>query len=473
MIVSKQSPGVHPLLSQALEMAGSFLDGLPQRHVGGSADWDKLISDLGGPLPDEGEDPARMLSHLAEAIEPGLVATAGPRYFGFVIGGSLPATVATDWMTAAWDQNAGLLAASPAAAAAEEVAALWILDVLGLPSGAAVGLVTGGQMANFTCLAAARHEMLRRAGWDVERRGLRGSPALSVIAGAEAHATIESSLRMLGLGDEWIKIVPSDSQGRMDPVELRRTLERVNGPSIVCAQAGNVNTGAFDPFGEIAPAVRAREGWLHVDGAFGLWAAASPALKHHLTGVALADSWAVDAHKWLNVPHDCGIAITNHPEAQRSSMTVGAPYLIKKGKTERDPLDWVPESSRRARGFTVYAALKTLGRRGLADLVERCCRHARLMAERLSRAERIEILNEVVLNQVLVRFVPPSGADATRFTDAVISRVQRDGTCWAGGTTWHGLRAMRISVCNWSTSEADIERSAEAILKAAREEAGA
>jgi glutamate/tyrosine decarboxylase-like PLP-dependent enzyme len=419
-------------------------------------------------MPEEGHDPFAVINSLAAHADQGLVASAGPRYFGFVIGGSVPAALAADWLTSAWDQNAGLFVSSPAASVIEEIAASWVLDLLGLPPGASVGFVTGATMANFTALAAARHEVLRRAGWDVEEQGLIGAPPVHVVVGDEVHVTVFAALRMLGLGAGRVHRVPADEQGRMQADGLRRVLSSLDGPTIVCAQAGNVNTGAFDPVGEIASAAHAHGAWLHIDGAFGLWAAASGALRSLTGGVHLADSWAVDGHKWLNVPYDSGLAIVAHPAAHRAAMSATASYLIQADGAERDPFDWTPEFSRRARGFATYAALRSLGRRGVARLIEESCRLARLMAARLAGASGAQVLNEVVLNQVLVRFTPAHGGGADTLTDAVIARVQQDGTCWAGGTTWHGMRAMRISVSGWPTTEADIERSAVSILRAAR-----
>jgi glutamate/tyrosine decarboxylase-like PLP-dependent enzyme len=454
------------LLDRIAGLARAFLDSLPHRPVGARADLPSLRAALGGPLPATGTDPAAVIEHLAAAAEPGLVASAGPRYFGFVIGGSLPAALAADWLATAWDQNAGLYACGPAAAVVEEVAAAWLLDLFGLPPAAGVGFVTGAQMANFTGLAAARHAVLRRAGWDVEEDGLVGAPPVSVVIGDEAHVTILTALRMLGLGSRRVVRVAADGQGRMEPRELRAALARLDGPTIVCAQVGNVNTGAFDAVGEISDLAHERGGWVHVDGAFGLWAAASPALGHLVSGVERADSWATDGHKWLNVPYDCGIVIVKDAAAHKTSMTGRASYLVQSSGAERDPQDWTPEFSRRARGFAVYAALKSLGRDGVTGLVERCCRLARRMADRLAAAPGVRILNEVVLNQVLVRF--EAGGDGDAFTRAVVARVQREGTCWMAGSRWHGMDAMRISVSNWSTTEGDIDRSAEAILAAAR-----
>lgn len=423
---------------------------------------DELRTGLRTPLPEQGVEASTVISELAATAEPGLVACTGPRYFGFVVGGSLPVTTAADWLATVWDQNAGLYALSPAASVVEEVAREWLLEVLGLPAKSSVGFVTGCQMANFTGLAAARHYVLRNAGWDVEADGLNGSPPVNVIIGEEAHATVIAALRMLGLGGRRVKRVATDDQGRMTAAELGKVMKACSGPTIVCVQAGNVNTGEFDPLEEIVPIAREHDecSWIHVDGAFGLWAAASPKFRHLVKGVEDCDSWATDAHKWLNVPYDSGIVMTAHPEAHRGAMGITAEYLVH-AKRERDPFEWTPEFSRRARGFAAYAALKHLGRSGVRDLVERCCARARQMADLLRQHEGVKILNQVVLNQVLVRF-----RDSDEETREVITRVQQEGTCWLGGTTWHGMAAMRISVSNWSTSERDIEISAEAILKA-------
>jgi glutamate/tyrosine decarboxylase-like PLP-dependent enzyme len=450
------------LLQRAAGISLEFLDGLPERRVGPGAEAGELRAALGGPLPDVGEDPLAVLEHLARGADPGLVAMAGPRYFGFVIGGHLPAALAADWLTSTWDQNATLYTTSPANSVAEEVSSGWLLDLLGLPPQASVGFVTGAQMANFTCLAAARHEVLQRAGWDVEANGLFGAPEIDVVLGDEAHVTVLVALQMLGLGHQRVKRVGMDDQGRMKADALREALRGCTGPLIVCAQAGNVNTGSFDPLDEIVAAAHERGAWVHVDGAFGLWAAASPALRHLVRGAGAADSWAVDAHKWLNVPYDCGLAIVAHPEAHRAAMLATAAYVPSSGDPVRDPFDFTPEFSRRARGFTVWAALRSLGRAGVVELVERCCALARRMADRLRGQPGVEILNDVALNQVLVRF-----GDSDERTREVIRRVQEDGTCWLGGSTWHGKAVMRISVSNWSTTADDIDLSAEAILRAA------
>jgi len=406
-----------------------------------------------------------VIDALARAAEPGLVTTTGPRYFGFVTGGALPATVAAEWLAAVWDQPASLYVLSPAAAVVEEVAGAWLIDLLGLSTGCSVGFVTGCHMANFTALAAARHELLRRAGWDVEADGLQGAPRLRVIVGDEVHVSVIGALRMLGIGSRQIVRVEADEQGRMKPAALAAAFssERPDAsgiPTIICAQAGNVNTGAIDPLREIASIAHQKNAWVHVDGAFGLWGRASRTYRALLDGVELCDSWATDAHKWLNVPFDNGIVIVRDSASHRASMTVSAAYLEQTSGVERDPVDWNPEFSRRGRGITVYAALRTLGRRGVEDLVDRLCARARQFESILRADPRVEILNEVVLNQVLVRF--KGNDEATRET---VARVQRDGTLWLAGTAWHGMAAMRISVSNWATSEEDVERSAAAILR--------
>ncbi len=423
---------------------------------------------MGKSLPTKGEDSLHVVEHLREVAEPGLVATAGPRYFGFVVGGSLPAALASEWLTAAWDQNAGLYVLSPAAAAVEEIVRVWLTDLFRLPGGMSLGFTTGGTMANFTALAAARHALLRRVDWDVEEQGLIGAPHITVLTSDESHVSVFASLQMLGLGRGRVIRIPTDEQGRMRPDELRSALARINTPALVCAQAGNVNTGAFDPIPEIAACVRDRSCWLHVDGAFGLWAAAAPKYRALVKGIELADSVSVDCHKWLNVPYDSGLVFIHDGAAHHAAMTLNAPYYLTAPGVERDNSNWVPEASRRARGFAVYAALRALGRNGVAELVDRCCLLARRMAERLAQGPGVKILNEVVLNQVLLRFSPPHEGGADAFTAEVIRRVQEDGTCWLSGTTWHGMNAMRVSVSNWSTTEKDIDVSAEAILRCAQ-----
>jgi glutamate/tyrosine decarboxylase-like PLP-dependent enzyme len=454
------------VLTRAAHQAQRYLSTIADRHVGATATGAELRAALGGALPAAGEDPVTVVDRLAAAAETGTVATQGPRYFGFVVGGSLPIATAADWLVSAWDQNAGLFVLSPVVSVIEDTVIGWVRDVLGLPPTWNGGFVTGGQMANFTGLAAARLHVLREAGWDVEADGLNGAPPIDVYVTDEAHYSIFRSLRMLGLGDARAHRVPTDDEGRMQVGALASLLSGRTGPAIVSAQAGNVNTGAFDDIAAVADLAARRGAWLHVDGAFGLWAAASPALARHLDGIARADSIATDAHKWLNVPYDCGIALCSRPDVHRAAMTLLAAY-IEDSKVERDPHEFVPDESRRARAVPVYAALRALGRDGLREMIEQGCAMARRMADRLRAQPGIHVLNEVVLNQVLVRFDPPGGGDGDAFTRDVVSRVQADGTCWLSGTTRKGTAAMRISISNWSTGEADIDRSAEAILRAA------
>jgi len=446
-------------LGRARELAAAWLEGLSDRPVRAAG----APAGLRAPLPEHGEEPRAVIDALASAAEPGLVASSGPRYFGFVTGGALPAAVAADWLTSAWDQNAALHVMSPAAAAAEEAVAAWAKDLLGLPAGAGVGLVTGAQMANVTALAAARHAVLARAGWDVEARGLTGAPALRVIASVESHATVFNALRLLGLGRDTAVRVATDGQGRMRAGALAQALAEGAGPAIVCAQAGNVNTGAFDPLEEIVAACRAAGAWCHVDGAFGLWAAAAPGRAYLTAGAAGADSWVVDAHKWLNVPYESALAIVADPAPLAAAMALTAAYLTAAGARERNGADWAPEASRRARAFSLWAALRQLGRRGVAEVVERDCTLAARIAGRLAQEPGVEVLCEVVLNQALVRF-----GDDDAATEAVIARVQEEGTCWLGGTVWQGRAAMRVSVSGWQTTEADADRSADAIAAAWR-----
>jgi glutamate/tyrosine decarboxylase-like PLP-dependent enzyme len=449
------------LLNRTCELANEYLDGVADRPVARRVDFDDVLSRVrGGGLSSEGEEPQQIVEQLSTLAHDAVVATAGPRYFGFVVGGALPTALATDWLTSAWDQNGAFFAHSPLAAAAEVVAGDWLIDLFGLLKGSSVGFTTGGTMANFTGLAAGRHALFKSAGWDVEKQGLIGAPAITVVTSEESHVSIFAALQMLGLGSERVVKVPSDEQGRMRADELRATLAKLQTPALVCAQTGNVNTGSFDPISEIAGAVHEHEGWLHVDGAIGLWAAASPDYRQLIKGIELADSVSSDCHKWLNVPYDCGVVFVRDAAAHLAAMSLHAAYYVLGDRAERDNCDWAPEASRRARGFTVYAALRSLGSDGISELVDRCCRLARRMAERLAKDPKVTILNDVVLNQVLVRF-----ANDDQFTADVIRRVQDDGTCWLGGTVWHGMQAMRISVSNWSTTEADIDMSAEAILR--------
>jgi glutamate/tyrosine decarboxylase-like PLP-dependent enzyme len=451
---------VRDLLARTAELAADHLETIGDRHAGPIAGFDELRAALGGPLPAAGVPAAEVVEELARGAAPGLVASPGPRYFGFVIGGSLPAALAADWLTSAWDQNAFSAVSSPAASVVEEIACGWLLDVLQLPPDCGVGLTTGAQMANVTGLAAARHALLARVGWNVEEQGLFGAPPLRVFAGEEAHVTLWRALRLLGIGRAQVEVVPVDDQGAMRADALADALAAGSGPALVCAQAGNVNTGAIDPMRDIAAAAHEADAWVHVDGAFGLWAAASPALAGLAEGHADCDSWATDGHKWLNVPYDCGLVAVRDATAHAAAMSMTAAYLTQAEGAARSNSDWAPEASRRGRGFAVYAALRSLGRSGVAELVERCCTLAQRLASRVEG--EAEVLNDVTLNQVLLSF----GDDET--TAAVIADVQAEGTLWAGGTRWHDRAALRFSVSSWATTEEDIDRSAEAILGAAR-----
>jgi glutamate/tyrosine decarboxylase-like PLP-dependent enzyme len=460
---------VERLLTDTARHAAAYLASLETRPVDMEATVEELRSTLGGPLPERPLDDERVVSELVEAAGPGVVASAGGRYFGFVVGGTLPVALAADWLTSTWDQNSGLYVLGGSSSVVEEVTGAWLKELLALPADASVAYVTGCQMAHVTALAAARHRVLERAGWDLARDGLQGSPRIRVLVGEQRHITIDRALRLLGLGASQLEALAVDGEGRLRADAVRDALAAGEGPTIVCAQAGDVNTGNVDPLVEIADAVEGTGAWLHVDGAFGLWAAASPRHRHLVEGVERADSWATDAHKWLNVPYDSGIAFCADADAHRAAMSVRASYLVHSDAGgPRDPVDWTPEFSRRARAFPVYAALRALGRGGVADLVERCCAHARRFAELLGAEEGVEILNEVVLNQVLVRF-----GDDDETTREVVRRVQEDGTCWLGGSEWQGRAVMRISVSNWRTTTEDVERSAATILAAAAAVSGA
>ena len=445
------------LLHATADYAADFIETLGERPIRAEADVEELTSALGGPLPEEGTDARAVIASLVEDASPGIVGIPSGRFFGFVIGGALPGALAADWLTSTWDQNSGLYVAGPAAAVVEEVCRGWLAELLGLPPDVSVAYVTGCQMAHATALAAARHHVLAQAGWDVPQKGLAGSPPIRVVVGAKRHVTVDRALRLLGIGAESLEVVPIDNQGRMRVDELHLG----DGPTIVCGQAGEVNTGAVDDLDAIADAAAESGAWFHVDGAFGLWAAATPRLRHLLRGSERADSWATDCHKWLNVPYDSGLAFCAHPDAHREAIGVTASYLIHSNdRRERDAMDWTPEFSRRARGFAVYAAIRELGRSGITAMIENSCERAQQFAKLLEEGGAT-VLNDVVLNQVLVRF---GDGEATRET---IARVQQDGTCWLGGTDWFGEHAMRISVSNWRTSEEDVERSAAAILAAA------
>jgi glutamate/tyrosine decarboxylase-like PLP-dependent enzyme len=432
---------------------------LPTRRVAPTPEAVAQLSGLGGALPERGRDPRFVIAQLDNLGSPATVGMAGGRYFGFVNGSSLPVTVASNWLATAWDQNAALHTMSPTVAAVESIALRWTLDALRLPADAAGAFVVGATMANFTALAAARHAVMRRAGWDVDRDGLAGGPPVTIVVGAEVHATVRRVLGLLGFGRARTVDLPVDGQGRIKATAL----PRLSGPAIVCIQAGNVNTGAFDPAPALCDWAAAHGAWVHVDGAFGLWARATPRLAALVDGFERADSWATDAHKWLNVPYDCGMALVRDDAALRAAMAVSAAYLPPSGI--RDPMHYSPDGSRRARAVDVWAALAFLGRDGLAALVDRCCRHAARLAEALWNAGH-EVLNDVTLNQVLVAF---GSAERTR---QVVAAIQEDGVCWCGGTTWQGREAMRISVSSWATTDEDIERSLTSILACARAATG-
>ena len=437
--------------------AENYLKGIRDRRVFPDSTAIAGMSRLGGEMPVEGEQPEEVLALLDDFGSPATVATTGGRYFGFVNGATLPAALAANWLAGAWDQNAGLRIETPVGAYLEEVCLAWLREIFDFPAGTGAGFVTGATMANFTGLLAARHAVLQKAGWDVEREGLFAAPPISVIVGDEVHTSLLRALTLLGLGRDRVIRVPADGQGRM----LSNRLPRIAAPAIVCIQAGNVNTGACDPAAEICDIAHDAGAWVHVDGAFGLWAAAAPARAHLMNGFNKADSWATDCHKWLNVPYDSGLVFVRRPELLEAALQFSAAYLA--ADNQREPMRFTPEMSRRARAIEVWAALRSLGKRGLADLIERTCRHASTFASRLSAAG-CEILNEVVLNQVLVSF------DDDARTRAVIAAVQNEGTCWCGGTVWHGRTAMRISVSSWATTDDDVEQSVSAILKCAKQE---
>ncbi|MCU1396530.1 MAG: aspartate aminotransferase family protein [Ilumatobacteraceae bacterium] len=452
------------LLRGTAERAIAYRAGLATTNVTPTASAAQLRAALGGPTPTGTTAPDVVIARLADVAEAGgLMGMGSGRFFGFVIGGAVPAALAADWLVTAWDQNAALFSPTPAVAVIEEIAGRWLIDLLGLPIETSFAFVTGGQMANTTALATARHHLLARAGWDVEAKGLFGAPPIRLVVSDEIHSTIPRGARLLGFGTDAIERIAVDANGAMVPADLERVLASgASAPAIVCAQAGNINTGALDPVGELADIAHAHEAWLHVDGAIGLLAAVDRNVTR-LPGLERADSWSTDAHKWLNVPYDCGVVMTRHADAHRAAMTVTASYLVQAAPgTDRDPIDWNPEFSRRARGVPVYAAIASLGRDGIAEIVERCCRHARRFATALAAVPGVEVLNDVVLNQVLVRF-----ADDDERTRAVIAAVQQDGTCWLGGSTWRGMAVMRISVSSHATNDDDVESSIAAIIAAA------
>ncbi len=449
----------------------NYLESLPTRRVYLPVDPDEIRAVVGGPLPEQPTAPQDVIAALARDLEPYVAAHSSGRYFGFVIGGLHPAAYGAELLTATWDQNAGLFGVAPGVSVVEHVAQEWILDLLDLPRQSSVGFVTGGQMANFTCLAAARDSVLRQVGWDVGSDGLQGAPLIDVVVKSEKHTTVARALRYLGLGYSSAVEVPSDEESRMDVAELDAALSRLEGPTIVCVEAGNVNTGSFDPFVEIADIVEEHRDagkpiWVHADGAVGLWARAGESRRELGKGLERLDSWSTDAHKLLNVAYDSGIAICRDASAHRAAMSVHASYLIQsESESARDPMDWNPEFSRRARGLGVYATLRSLGRGGVTALVERACDLAVRFAEAIAATGKAEIRNEVAFNQVLVRWLAEDG-DHDAFNDRVIQRVQEDGTAFFSGTTWNGMRLMRLSVSDWATDEDDIDRSLDALLKA-------
>ncbi len=443
------------LLAETADRAARYLVGIANRNVAPLPPDVARLEALGGPLPQGPCDPSEVLALLDDVGSPATVATAGGRYFGFVIGGSLPAALAANWLAGAWDQNAAMQVMSPVASKLEEIVLQWMVDLLGLPEGSGAGFVTGTTMANFTALAAARTALLQRAGWNVEEDGLFAAPPIHLVVGEEVHVSLLKALSMLGLGRSRVTRVAADAQGRMRPEALPELDDR----TVVCIQAGNVNTGAFDPAGEICARAQQAGSWVHVDGAFGYWAALSPRYAPLLAGAGAADSWAIDCHKWLNVPYDSAVAVVGKPEFLKTAMAMSAAYLTP-GRG-REPWHFAPEASRRARGVELWAAMRSLGRSGLSELIERNCLQATMFADRL-RAAGFTILNEVVLNQVLVSF---GSAEQTR---RVIAAVQSDGTCWCGGTVWHGHAAMRISVSSWATTDEDVERSAAAMIRIAK-----
>ena len=453
------------VLSLAQQHAFSFLNNLDNAPVGATVDVQTLRQQLEKPLADSGLPPEQVITELVRDVSGGLLGSAGGRFFGWVIGGAVPAALAADWLTATWDQNGALYATSPAAAVVEEVAGLWLKDILRLPAHASFALVSGCQMAHATCLAAARHGLLAERDWDVEQQGLYGAPPIRILTSSQRHGSFERAVRLLGLGREQVVCLTSDANDRLEPEALQKALEAdTSAPTIVLLQAGDINIGAFDDFEGLIPIARRYGAWVHVDGAFGLWAASSPRYRQLVKGVEAADSWATDGHKWLNVPFDCGYAFIGNPDAHQASMSHRAPYLTHQ-EDARDEMDWNPEWSRRARGFSTYAALRQLGRDGVAELIDRCCHHAHELVMGIGELPGAEVLWEPIINQGLVRFLDPSEQDHDRRTDEVIAAIVASGEAFFGGTTWRGKRAMRVSVCNWRTSPEDVQRSINSVAR--------
>ena len=458
-------------LTSALECTLAHLSSLDQSHVGATADVPTLRARIDKPLSDNGSAPEQVIADLVRDVEDGIIASPGGRFFGWVIGGSLPAALAADWLTSAWDQNAGHSACSPAAAVVEEVAGKWLKEILGLPAEASFALVTGCQMAHTTCLAAARQSVLEKRGWDVGKQGMFGAPPIRIISSELRHETFERASRLLGFGMANITYLPTDANGCLPADTLKQALEKNStSPTIVLLQAGDVNTGAYDNFGTLIPIAKQHNAWVHVDGAFGLWATTTPNYCHLTKGVEAADSWATDGHKWLNVPFDCGYAFVRDPQAHRAAMTASASYLPPDQNTIRNQMDWTPEWSRRGRGFATYAALQQLGRKGVAELIDRCCQQANMLVKGIGNLPGAEVVSEAIINQGLVRFLDTnpgaSQKDHDRHTDQVIAKIVADGEAFFGGTTWRGRRAMRISVSSWQTTDDDVHKVIKAVKKA-------
>lgn len=456
-------------LEAALHEALSHLDDLKRSSVSATESVYELRRRLGKPLANEGVPPEQVVAELVDNVRGGLLGTAGGRFFGWVIGGALPAAVAADWMASAWDQNAGLYATGPAAAVVEEIAGGWLKEILRLPADVSFALVTGCQAAHMTCLAAARHALLAQRGWDVESQGLYGAPRIRILTSSAKHGSFERAVRLLGLGQSQIVPLSVDAQDRLEAGALEQALNAdSSAPTIVLLQAGEINLGACDLFEKLIPIAKRHRAWVHIDGAFGLWAAASSVYRHLVAGVGEADSWATDGHKWLNVPYDCGYAFVTDAEAHRAAMSYHAAYLTHDAEA-RDEMDWNPEWSRRARGFPTYAALRELGRNGVAALVERCCKHAHSLVTLIGNLPDAELLWEPTINQGLVRFLDAkpgaSEEDHDRRTDEVIAAIVAGGEAFFTGTTWRGRRAMRVSVCSWQTSDEDVHRAVASVGK--------
>lgn len=451
---------------KAAQAAVAYRERLLHLPVGVTMTRDELMMRVNTVLPEAGEAPETALDTLIASVEKGLVNSSSPRYFGFVVGGSTPVSAAADWLTAVWNQNAQVYATSPSASIIEEVVARWILELLDLPKQAGVGFVTGTQMAHFTALAIARNAVLQQYGWDGVANGLQGAPYIQIICGECCHATLHTAIHMIGLGNNNVRVVPADGEGRMDLAAFQQTLADCAGPTIVCVQAGNVNTGAFDPIDRIIALSQKKGAWVHVDGAFGLWAGTSPRFKHLVAGIEKADSWATDAHKWLNVPYDSGMVIVRAADAFSDFKAGRCAYAGPADTSHRDGSQWTPENSRRARAFVLYAALRSLGRQGVQQIIENCCDMACFFASELSGIPGARILNQVILNQVLCRIELPGVADLDGFNAAVAARIQQEGVCWMGTTRWDGQTALRISVSNWATRREDVAQSVQSIIRA-------